>query len=138
MSFLDNMKKTLGMSKTNAFSGTGNILGRSNTTSQSAGYFTGYTNEETSDYHVFELLFVEEKMGMSINENRDSLPIDKGTNRSATHTRAIVSDVKPNSEAQKLGILPGDIIVSLNKHQLNNFEDFYNFIIALGRPLTIQ
>ena len=137
MSFFDSMKKSLGL-KSSPFGGVGQVLGRSGTSaSQGAGYFTGYTNEETADYMVFEMIFVQEKMGMSINEYKDILPID-GNNRAADFSRAVVSAVKANSEAESLGVVVGDIIVSLNKHQLTNFEDFYNFIVALGRPMTIQ
>lgn len=135
-SFFDSMKKSLGM-KASPFGGTGQVLGSRNTAS-GAGYFTGYNNEETSDYTVFELIFIQDKMGMSINECVEMLPIDVKGSRAANFSRAVVSAVKAGSEAETLGVIVGDIIVSLNKHQLTNFEDFYNFIVALGRPMTIQ
>ena len=126
-----------------AFSGTGQVLGSrggaSSSSNGAAGYFTGYNNEETAEYSIFELTFLQEKMGMSINEFTEMLPIDnKQASRSIPTSRAIVSAVKAGSEGQDLGVMVGDIIVSLNKHQLTNFEDFYNFIVALGRPMTIQ
>ncbi len=104
-----------------------------------------YNNETRDQYMVFEAIFTQDRLGMSINEYKDQLPIDKASRsmissskRSQLVSRPIVSDVKPDSEAARNGISIGDVIISLNRNQLTNFEDFYNFVLALGRPVTVQ
>jgi hypothetical protein len=97
---------------------------RSNSTRQST----------ASSYELLDRFFHEQKLGMSITECRERLPIDNGT---STPSRPQVNETNTGGEAAKLGIRSGDIIISLNDSQLQEFQDFYDIVPALERPVKI-
>jgi membrane-associated protease RseP (regulator of RpoE activity) len=133
MSFFDNLKKSIGIKGTNQSipQSKGNILGTGNKPQQNV------DNSESQPYSIFEKVFNEEKMGLSIIESKERLPMDN-TNAAGQISRPVVHTVAPGSEGNRLGIIPGDIILSLNGMELTHFDDFYNFIKGLGRPLTLK
>jgi S1-C subfamily serine protease len=133
MSFFDNLKKSIGIKGNNqpAAQSKGNILGTGKPPQQAAG------NQDSLPYLVFEKVFNEDKMGLAIIESKEKLPIDN-SNVSEQISRPVVHTVAPESEGSKLGVVPGDIILSLNGMELTHFDDFYNFIKGLGRPLTLK
>ena len=72
------------------------------------GHVLGNRNENASDspklqtYKIFDIIFTEDKMGMSIQEYPHRLPIDNLTGY--FHKRAVVLAVDPSSQAFKQGI----------------------------------
>jgi S1-C subfamily serine protease len=65
-----------------------------------------------------------------------------GLNAEETHGRIIVTRVTPESPADKGGLKPGDIILTVDKKEVNGLADFYRKVWALGNagvqvPLTI-
>ena len=85
-------------------------------------------------YVIYEKTFVEEKIGIGLAEYREILPIDNGN----VVTRAVVHSIAGGSESAKAGVMVGDVLLSLNGQEFSEFDDFFNFIVALGRPLTIK
>ena len=56
----------------------------------------------------------------------------------ATHEHVIIQDVAANSPAQAAGILPGDRVLSINGHEVQNRGDVsYQIQLNLGNPTTI-
>jgi regulator of sigma E protease len=56
----------------------------------------------------------------------------------ATHEKVIIQDVAANSPAQAAGILPGDRVLSINGHEVQNRGDVsYQIQLNLGNPTTI-
>ena len=53
-------------------------------------------------------------------------------------TGAYVGKVKPNSTAQRLGLVSGDIITSLNSRSVKNVDDFESAIKSLGKGSHIS
>ena len=65
-----------------------------------------------------------------------------GLNAEETHGRIIVTRVTPESPADKEGLKPGDIILTVDKKEVSGLADFYRKVWSLGNagvqvPLTI-
>lgn len=50
----------------------------------------------------------------------------------------MVLDIKPSSTAQKFGLKPGDIILSINQHMLNSYRQMNNMLIAGNSKLYLH
>jgi hypothetical protein len=152
----ESLKKSLGLNRdNNSFqTGRGNVLGHAQDTTSSrsssnlernlpkATSNDGVNNhpQEASaeDYSLFELIFIGEQLGMSLTEHKVALPIDTSTATANRISRAVVTEVKLGSEADRNGVHIGDVVLALNDNKLTNFDHFYSMIIALARPLTIR
>lgn len=144
-SFFDNMKKTMGLSKPKQPKSTGHVLGgapiaaadaRPQSAARSASESKGEVAKD--EFWEFELEFTAEKMGMNIKEVKVGMPNPDSPEEVVEVSQAMVATITPGSQAASLGVKDGDIIVALNGHMLTAFDDFYNFILALGRPLRIR
>jgi S1-C subfamily serine protease len=65
-----------------------------------------------------------------------------GVNVEETHGRIFITRVTPESPAEKAGLKMGDIVLTVNKKEINGLADFYRKIWALGKagvevPLNI-
>jgi membrane-associated protease RseP (regulator of RpoE activity) len=130
MSFFDSLKKSIGLKKEPPTTKPGRVLGNGKPAE------TKESQSPTSPtYQVFEKIFHDEKIGIGLVEFKEKLPIDSSDRVVA---RPAVVTIAPDSESHRHGIQQGDVILSLNGQELTQFEDFYNFIVALGRPLTIK
>jgi len=71
-----------------------------------------------------------------INKGRSSAPLRPwlGVNVEEVHGRVFVTRVTSESPAEKGGLKVGDIILTVNKKEVNGLADFYRKVWALGKP----
>lgn len=145
MPIFDNIKKQLGFSKEKQQS-QGYILGHGQqqpqqqpqqrsvaASSSSAPEAAQVINDE---FWEFELEFTAEKLGMTIQEAKSRVRDPSG--KVVELSQAMVAAVVPNSQAATLDVRVGDLITTLNGHTISVYEDFYNFLVGVGRPVRIR
>jgi serine protease Do len=71
-----------------------------------------------------------------INKGRSSAPPRPwlGVNVEEVHGRVFVTRVTSESPAEKAGLKVGDIILTVNKNEVDGLADFYRKVWALGKP----
>lgn len=164
----DSIKKSLGLSKSRQES-KGQRLGtaaedaeakaariQSQSQVSSSGAQTPVPSRAT-DYEIVDRLFREQKLGITIIESRNRLPID-AMDTADNVSRACVNEVSSSGEAARLGtfqaicraqlalnslkfplgIRKGDYIIALNDAVLQQFDDFHAIVGALERPVKIS
>jgi S1-C subfamily serine protease len=57
-----------------------------------------------------------------------------GVNAEEAHGRVFITRLTPGSPAEKAGIRPGDLILTVNKSAVTGLADFYRKVWALGKP----
>jgi len=57
-----------------------------------------------------------------------------GINAEEAHGRVFITRVTPESPAEKAGIKPGDLVLTVNKNPVSGLADFYRKVWALGKP----
>jgi len=57
-----------------------------------------------------------------------------GINAEEAHGRVFITQVTAGGPAEKAGIRPGDLILTLNKNAVGGLADFYRKVWALGKP----
>ncbi len=132
MSLFSSIKSSLGLSKARQES-KGHRLG--NGSDKSASKATSNQGSGGSGYFTRD--FQSEKLGMSVAEVSVTLPGDNVTG-SGAKSRPEVTDIALNSEAAQKGIQRGDIIISLGGYELQSFNEFFDIIGGLDRPLQIK
>lgn len=55
-----------------------------------------------------------------------------GVNAEEAHGRVIITRITPGSPAEKAGLTPGDLILTVKKNAVNGLADFYRKVWALG------
>lgn len=108
-SFLGNLKKTLGIAKDKL------------------------VNKPESSYEIFEVVFVESILGMSVSEIEIAM-----YSASNIESRPHVTAVTSQSAAMLAGVRTGDVITALEGDRNVRFATFNEFLSKLGRPVTIE
>jgi hypothetical protein len=135
MSFLSALRKSMGLkTQDDTFSKPGRVLG---TKEQSSSSGRKSASKETPSDQFFDLIFLEERLGIGIVEFTEKLTIDQKLPVKCS-SRALVQTVSPGGEAERVGVKAGDVIIALNGQYLERMDDFYNFAVAMGRPITLK
>ena len=102
-SFFGNIKKSLGISKEK--------------------------DSKAEEYEVFDVIFVEQLIGLRVSENLVTYPEFYGR-------KPCVAAVTPGSEADRNSIRCGDVVVSIEGEEVA-FSNFYDRL-STGRPICVS
>lgn len=74
---------------------------------------------------------IAEALGLVV---RDLTPTERQTfGLRDEHPAILISDVKPNSQANQGGLRPGDLIHAINRDPVHNTAEFYDLLGALPK-----
>ena len=69
----------------------------------------------------------KKQLGFSV---KDITPEDIGTHRLFARKGVMVNEVAANSQAGRIGLAPGDVVLQINQKKINNTDDFRKGIIS--------